>query len=249
MSDRIERETRFHDHVAEHQARRSVAKYYAISERSKQDYFERIIGDGAEGLRILELGCGAGAYALPLAKAGARLDVIDISPRSIEVAQAKAEAQGVLDNITFHVMNAEALTFEDQSFDVVCGLGILHHLDLDVAIPELRRVLRPGGRGVFREPLAHNPAINLFRRLTPKMRTVDEHPLTRQDLRMMASLFEESEFKFRDLATFAALPLRRTPLFGSALRALDAVDNGLLAIPGLREWAWVVVFTLTRARR
>ncbi len=247
MSDRIERETRFHDHVASHQPRRAIAKYYAISERSKQDYFERITGSGAAGLRILELGCGAGAYALPLARAGATLDVIDISPRSIEVAQAKAREQGVEDRITFHVMNAEALTFADGTFDVVCGLGILHHLDLAAAIPELRRVLRPGGRGVFREPLGHNPAINAFRRLTPKMRTVDEHPLTRRDLRMMAAAFEESDFRFLDLATFAALPLRKTPLFQPALRMLDAVDNGLLRIPGLREWAWVVVFTLSRA--
>src|SRR3546814_1101008 len=80
-------------------------------------------------------------------------------------------------------MNAEAMTFPDDSFDLVFGSGIIHHLDIDRAFGEIARVLRPGGRAVFIEPLGLNPAIELYRRFTPSARTPDEHPLLRRDFR------------------------------------------------------------------
>jgi ubiquinone/menaquinone biosynthesis C-methylase UbiE len=64
-------------------------------------------------------------------------------------------------------MNAEATTFPDNSFDLICGSSILHHLNLDKACAEIRRILRPDGGAVFIEPLGHNPLINMFRKLTP----------------------------------------------------------------------------------
>ena len=83
----------------------------------------------------------------------------------------------------------------DDSFDLVCGSGILHHLDLPAAMRELARVLRPSGRAVFMEPLGHNPAINAFRNRTPELRTPDEHPLLGKDLKLCRRYFGSVEVK------------------------------------------------------
>lgn len=155
MTDRIERERAFQDAAVKHKTKQSVGKYYSIFRSSKEEYYRRISAGGLDGRRILELGCGPGAYAIPLAEGGARLDSVDISPRSIETAREKSVAQGVADRVALHEMNAEALTFDDGCFDVVCGMGILHHLDLSPTMAGIRRVLRPGGRAVFLEPMGH----------------------------------------------------------------------------------------------
>jgi SAM-dependent methyltransferase len=82
--------------------------------------------------------------------------------------------------------DAHHTPYPDAAFDLVIGDGILHHLDLDVALGEVHRVLKPGGRAVFREPRLDNPLLKLFRRLTPSARTEDERPLDAADLRRIA---------------------------------------------------------------
>ncbi len=66
MTDRIERERVFQDEAVAHQTKQSVGKYYSIFQSSKEEYYRRISAGGLDGRRILELGCGAGAYAIPL---------------------------------------------------------------------------------------------------------------------------------------------------------------------------------------
>jgi SAM-dependent methyltransferase len=142
-------------------------------------------------------------------------------------------------------MNAEALDFPDASFDRVTGSGILHHLDLDRAYAEIRRVLRPGGYAVFLEPLGHNPLINWYRRRTPHLRTEDEHPLMRRDLDVARATFPRVDARFFDLTTLAAVPLRRTRVFGAASKLTAALDRILLSAHSpLRHQAWVVVLEL-----
>ena len=79
-------------------------------------------------------------------------------------------------------MDAHDLQFDEGTFDLVIGNGILHHLDLDVSTNEILRVLKPNGRAVFLEPLSANPLLMVFRWLTPKARTEDESPLSRNEL-------------------------------------------------------------------
>lgn len=135
------------------------------------------------GMRILEMGCGYGEESRALLKAGAYVVGIDISKKYIlECRSAAARAGFSEERYSFHVMDAHELSFAPESFDMVVGRGILHHLDLDVCLGEIRRVLRPGGRALFHEPLGDNPLLKLFRIITPGARTVDERPLTRRDL-------------------------------------------------------------------
>ena len=134
----------------------------------------------------MEYGCGTGALAFDLAEQGSNSVAIDISPVAISEAEQVAHARGL--TARFEEMNAEAMTFDNDSFDLVFGSGILHHLDMERATQEVIGVLRPGGRAVFIEPLGYNPIINAYRRVTPTMRTEDEHPLLRSDLELLLGL-------------------------------------------------------------
>lgn len=87
-------------------------------------------------------------------------------------------------------MDAHHLTFDNGYFDVVFGGAILHHLDLPVALSEVRRVLKPDGKICFYEPLDNNPIGKLVRFLTPEARTVDEQPFRFQELRMLREYFD-----------------------------------------------------------
>jgi SAM-dependent methyltransferase len=141
-------------------------------------------------------------------------------------------------------MNAEQLNFPDSSFDLICGSGILHHLDLGKASSEIRRVLRPGGQVVLLEPLGHNPLINWYRRRTPDLRTVDEHPLRLKELETFTSGFAWVDLRFFHITSIGAALLVDRPGFSAALKVADALDDLLFAIPPLKRLAWIVVLTL-----
>jgi SAM-dependent methyltransferase len=204
-------------------------------------YYESCIYADCGGRRVLEYGCGIGSYAVRLAQRGAIVQGIDISDAAIERARASAGAAGE-QRVQFAVGDAEALDFPDASFDVVCGTGILHHLDIARAVSEIKRVLRPGGRAVFYEPVAHNPIVNLYRLLTPSKHTPDEHPLTLGDIRSIASALPGIEATFFDVLSIGAIPFLRTSAGMRMLRVLEAADRRLLrTVPPLRRWASTVV--------
>ena len=94
----------------------------------------------AHPARILEVGCGWGELSDWLAReTGAEVVAIDLSPRMVELARARGVAAEVGD--------VQALRFEDGAFDVAVAAWMLYHVpDLDRALAELARVLRPGGR-------------------------------------------------------------------------------------------------------
>jgi len=87
-----------------------------------------LMGD-VRGKRILEVGCGDGGNSVLLALKGALVEGIDISPRAIQIARKRAEAQGVADRVEFYAMPLEAYLERAQGkFDIICGFAVLHHL-------------------------------------------------------------------------------------------------------------------------
>jgi SAM-dependent methyltransferase len=253
-TDRYEREAQFHDALAD-SGGRPADRFYAVNRSSWQHYRDLLLreaerarrdGDG----RILEYGSGIGAYSsLALAEAGYPSIGVDISPGSVAAAAERAAREFPDVPVEYRVMNAEQLEFPDAFFDLVCGNGIIHHLDLDVAYAEIARVLKPGGVAVFAEPLGHNPLINLYRRLTPSQRTPDEHPLRFEDLALARTYFETVEARVFHFLVLAATPLHGTRAFAAARATLDRVDHALFdAVPAARRLAWYAVIRLAGPR-
>jgi len=243
--ERSRREAEFHDrrYSGEHKTRTPARKYYSVFAECRAAYLERILED-AEGSRVLEYGCGPGGYATRLAKAGASVVAIDISPEAIRQARTRI---GERLDVELLEMNAESMDFPDGDFDVVCGTGILHHLDLERAFGEIHRVLKPGGRAFFVEPLGHNPAINAYRRRTPEMRSVDEHPLLMSDFEVARGIFPRVELTFFNLLTLLAVPLRSLPVFGRTVQVLSRGDRALMKMaPFTSRYAWNVLIELVK---
>lgn len=248
MSERVEREREFHNAVFAEHGRAPLAKYYTVQRHAFKRY-EELISQVPAGGQVLEYGCGPGSWAYFLAKRGIHVTGIDISDVAIEQATERAKSEGVGELCTFRVMNAEQMDFESSSFDLICGSAILHHLDLAVALPEIARTLTPRGRGVFVEALGTNPAINLYRRLTPRHRTPDEHPLVLSDLELAHSHFGTVGVDYFNFLTLAAVPLRKRPSFDRILDRLDAADQRLFSARPLQRLAWTAVIELAEPAR
>jgi SAM-dependent methyltransferase len=247
MDTKQARERDFHNAAFSDNRRDKVLPAYAIQYGSTQLY-RGFIRSHARGARLLEYGCGASAMGSQLGGEAAEVVGIDISEVAVQQATGRAAAMGL--NASYHVMDAESLQFPDESFDQICSAAILHNLDLRRAYAEVARTLRAGGSAIFLEPLGHNPAINAFRRLTPSMRTPDEHPLLTPDLELANEYFHSVELRFFSLTTLMAIPLQRLRAFWPVLRWLERVDSVLFdRMRWTRKYAWQVVMVLSQPKR
>lgn len=240
------REKQFHDQLYSQESwetgpRKGAYKYYSTVRNNRQEFVEWIRSYG-RGKDILEYGCGDDGYAFQFIQDARTITGIDISPVAVAAATERAAQLGA-SNMNFAAMDAEAMTFPDQRFDVVFGSGILHHLNIDRGVKEISRVLRPGGVAIFTEPMGHNPLINLYRRLTPGQRSPDEHPLRISDFRILEKYFGRVEAKYFNFFSILAVAFRSTPVFPRVLSTLEGLDEALFrAVPYLRRHAWMTNF-------
>lgn len=241
---KIEREREFHNQRFTEEVRDAQGKYYA-SIKDGSVAFDRRVLELARDADVLEYGCGAAIQGLGLARTARTLTGIDISDVAIANAEAGAKAQG-LANTRYEVMDAERMTFPDASFDLVFGRGIVHHLDLELCFSSVSRVLRPGGRALFWEPLGHNPVLNAYRDRTPDARTPDEHPLLRSDFALARRFFDMPTLRFYGLTTVATVPIRDTKLGDALLGVTRSIDRLLFRSP-LRWLAWYSLIELRKA--
>ena len=226
-------------------------KYYAV-ERTSLTYIRKWLQQRCKDHWVLDYCCGNGEDSIRLGKDGAAKVVgIDLSDVSIQNCRTQAGREGVEGKTEFLVMDAEALGFDDSSFDVIVVYGALHHLSYEKAMSELARVIKPDGAIICTEALKHNPIIHLYRKMTPHLRTAweVEHIMTRQKLIQAEKYFDEVQFNFFHLATLAAVPFRKRKIFIPMLSFLESVDKALLKLPFLKWWAWIVVFTLSKPKK
>jgi SAM-dependent methyltransferase len=209
--------------------------------------------------RLLDIGAGLGESSVYFALRGAQVTMTDISPGMVQTGRELAKKYGV--EIEGIVSQAEVLAVPAETYDIVYIANTIHHVqDRDALFQKIHRALKPGGFFFSYDPLAYNPAINVYRRIATEVRTEDESPLTLADLRLARKYFpnvQHREFWIATLLLFVkyyALDrvhpnqdrywkriLRETPQSLRWWTPLRPIDAALTRLPLLRWMAWNMV--------
>jgi ubiquinone/menaquinone biosynthesis C-methylase UbiE len=212
-----------------------------------------------EGKKLLDIGAGLGESSVYFALKGAHVTTVDISPAMVETAMRLAERHGV--ELRGVVSVGEELNVPDAHYDLVYIANTIHHVqDRAKLFETIQRALKPGGRFFSYDPLVYNPAIQVYRRMATEVRTPDESPLTRADLKLAKEYFRNvghREFWLTSLALFLKYYVgdrvhpnedrywkrilretRESLGWWMPLRSIDAV---LTHVPLVRWLAWNVV--------
>jgi ubiquinone/menaquinone biosynthesis C-methylase UbiE len=243
----IEQERKFHDgYFADHSPRQRENQFYDLF--SKDIILDDIYAEMPDlrGKRVLYYGCGENVGILDrFYAAGADVFLFDLSEVALRKIRARHPAAKAV------VTDAHHLAFRDHQFDLILGRGILHHLDVDTALSETKRTTAASGQVIFIEPLGINPLIRLYRALTPKSRTVDEHPFGFREIKMIEASFPSFSCRYYFLITLLPTLLRpflnQGSLFKKFFITCNAFDKVLFrALPFLRYMAWIGVFRLSK---
>lgn len=232
IKDRVERERKWHEDRFSHDDSRSeTGRFYHALKSWYEDYDNYCLTFDCR--KALEVGAGLETISLkndiPFL-----LSSIDISSKAIAALKSKV----ISSNVTFEVADAHNLPYQDNEFDLIFARGVLHHLDLKVGISELKRVLSSNGKLVLGEPLAGNPLIQIYRFLTPKLRTPDERPLRAKDIKLVRDSFEGVKIRYYGfLSIIAAIVMNKHSKLAEKLD--DFILNGLKLGPYL-AWACLI---------
>ena len=221
----------------------SNVKFYSIT-KSSFKYRDQLLYSKIKGKKTLDYCCGNGEIGIAMAESGAsQVNGIDISEVSISNATNLAKEAKVDEKCTFELMDAENLTFADNSFDIIHEYGALHHVDLEASFKETSRVLKSDGSFICTEALRHNPFIHWYRKKSMHLRTEweVEHILRVQDILKGKKYFNNVNIKYFHLFALGAIPFRKFFFFDSLLSFLELIDKTFLKIPLIRSWAWVAV--------
>jgi ubiquinone/menaquinone biosynthesis C-methylase UbiE len=248
LDNRITLERNYHEseEFLRDQSRLIVGVYQSGVFDEAETYLLEALGD-IQDLNVLDYGCGTGKSTQELKSRGALVTAFDISLTRLKDAKGHLTSED-RSHTKFVAAAAERLPFIDKKFDAIIGKQILHHLELEVAAREISRVLKPGGKAVFLEPLIHNPFLEAYRRLTPHLRSPTERALSVHDLREFSSQFthwEHTEFCF-----FAILPVLVDVFLGNKVslrrltKTLQRLDQTLIkAVPSIGRYYWETVVT------
>ncbi len=228
----------------------TVARYLnpAAETPYQLEYAYHLLGD-VRGKIVLDYGCGAGENSVLVASHGAEKVLgVDISPELVELGRQRLALHGFGENAELRVGSAHELPFADESIDVVFGMAILHHLDLQLSSDEVFRVLKKGGRAIFLEPVRNSKFVRFVRNLIPYQSpdvSPFERPLTDAELENFAARFSGYHSRafsipFVNLISILGLPEN---LLHSAIRLDGKV---LKTVPSLKNLASVRVIEMTK---
>jgi 2-polyprenyl-3-methyl-5-hydroxy-6-metoxy-1,4-benzoquinol methylase len=255
-----DREIAFHDAWAKSTAAdsRAVKACFEAPTALENRFILRQMGP-LEGKRILDIGCGLGESSVYFALQGASVTATDISPEMVNTAVDLGKTYGVeLEGI---VSSGEDLNVPPETYDIVYVANTIHHVaDRAALFEQIRGALKHGGRFFSIDPVAYNPAIQVYRAMATQVRTPDESPLRVADLRLVKKYFanvQHREFWFLTLALFFKYYLidrvhpnqdrywkrilRETPETIRWWKPLRACDSFLTRLPILRWLCWNIV--------
>jgi SAM-dependent methyltransferase len=183
------------------------------------------------GMTILEVGCGIGYFTGELARSGAEIVAIDVSPELLEIARSNYSAP----NVRYEIQNAYGLTYSDATFDSVVGSSVLHHLEIEAAIRDMYRVLKPGGTIHFTEPNMLNPQIAIQKNIPWIKRKLGDSPDETAFFRWrLRRLLERTGYREVRIDPFDFLH-PKTPV--ALIDQVKAFGRFLEKVPGISEFA------------
>jgi SAM-dependent methyltransferase len=240
LSDKNIREKEFHNKLQSKSSGRFENIFYKAIYNSNEDFFNFLKLNSINS-EILDYGCGVGNSIKKVIDYNPKkITGIDISEVSIEKAKKITSSNSL---INLFVDNCEKTKFKNNSFDIVYGTGILHHLNIESCLKEIDRILKPKGKLLFIEPLGTNPLINLYRKLTPKSRSVDEHPLLDEDFNLIQEKFDNVKIKFYGFLTLVFFPFYKSPSDSIFFKILKKIDQFLFKFRVFKKLAWSVLIT------
>ena len=258
---RINNERDFHDAWASSEdiSKINVRQANEVCTAPEMRFITKRLGS-LKGKRLLDVGCGLGEASVYFALQGADVTSSDLSQGMLDATTRLAKAHGV--EINQHIASAEDMNLSaDDKFDIIYTGNLLHHVDIEETISRIVPHLSPDGIFVSWDPIAYNPAINLYRAIARDVRTPDEHPLRWSDIKLFSKYFNSVETKYFWLTTLVIFILmffaqRRNPnkeRFWKAVveegakwswlyKPLEKIDSFLLKFfPPLRLLCWNVV--------
>ncbi len=239
------REKEFHNNLQSQTKGRFENIFYKSLYNINEDFFSHLQKKASQS-QILDFGCGTGLFVERTIKYKPKKIVgIDISEVSID--KAKKNAKKMLLDAEYYVDNCEKTRFESNTFDIVYGTGILHHLEFNKCLDEIHRILKSDGSLIFIEPLGTNPIINLYRKLTPKSRSKDEHPLINKDFEYIQNKFLDTNIKYYGFLTLIFSPFYKLPRKSNFFKFLAKLDQILFKLKIFRILAWSVLITAKKS--
>jgi 2-polyprenyl-3-methyl-5-hydroxy-6-metoxy-1,4-benzoquinol methylase len=207
-----------------------------------------LVAGGLQGKRVLDVGCGDGSNSVLLALLGAEVVGVDISPKLIEAAHSRAVADQVAGSCRFVCSPLETADLPPNSFDIIWGDAVLHHLipELPALMKRLKFFAKPGALMIFAEPVSFNRTLRRLRLMLPleTEHTPDERPLEWNEIDTLRR--EIPDLRIRCFQLFGRLDrftlvrcnYERSSWFRRAVSNCWALSDWLLlSIPGVQRLA------------
>jgi ubiquinone/menaquinone biosynthesis C-methylase UbiE len=220
--------------------------------KSSSEFYYKLIHEKLakrNDFKILDYGSGSGEKHYQFANSKNHITGIDISFKSIEIANQKAKELKL--NAEYQVMDCEKMTFPDDTFDVILDFGSFSSLNMDIAVKELARVLSKDGTMICIETYGHNPFMKVKRLINVILRKrtkwAAQHIMKKQSWEILSKNFESfSIYYFHFIVLFLPYILRVAPKSyrNKILSFAEKIDTKILRIKCLQFLAFktVVVF-------
>ena len=239
LTEKNIREKEFHNKFHSEKKTRFENIFYKALFNLFDDFYD-YLKKNIKNKDVLDYGCGVGSITEQVVNYEPKnISGIDISDQSISIAKKRNNELNL--NIQYQVQNCEKTTLSSNSFDVIYGSGILHHLDITKSIKELKRLLKTNGSLVFMEPLGTNPFINLYRKLTPGSRTIDEHPLVFKDFDFIKNTLGTITVRYYGFMSLIFFMFYKNSKKSILFKILAILDSWIFKLKFLRFLAWSVL--------
>lgn len=207
------------------------------------------LGD-VRGKKVLDVACGIGQTTQILAERGAQVVALDFSATGLEKTRARVDAAGVGAQVKTVQASVEQIPFEADEFDLVFAQNFLMHVSALKVGQEIWRVLKPNGKAVFIEPLAHHPVVKIYRKFFSGYKGTRPRWTTHHELAELARPFHKVTTHSFYLATALAsvsFIQKRRGLLKIVFTVLHQIDKLLLKIaPHSERYAWIAVTELVK---